>query len=137
MGKFHPHGDAAIYDSLVRMAQDFSLRYPLIKGQGNFGSLDGDSAAASRYTEAKLAPIAIELLQDLEKETVPFLPNFDNSVKEPLVLPGKLPNLLINGSSGIAVGMTTNIPPHNVSEICDATIALIDNPELDINEIIK
>ncbi|MEM3074725.1 MAG: DNA gyrase subunit A [Candidatus Pacearchaeota archaeon] len=137
MGKFHPHGDAAIYDALVRMAQEFSLRYPLIKGQGNFGSLDGDNAAASRYTEAKLSPISIELLDDLEKETVPFISNFDNSLKEPVVLPGKLPNLLINGSSGIAVGMTTNIPPHNLSEVCDAIIALVDNPSISIDELLE
>ncbi len=137
MGKFHPHGDMAIYDALVRMAQNFSLRYPLIKGQGNFGSLDGDSAAASRYTEAKLAKIAVELLQDIDKETVKFIPNFDNSVKEPVVLPGKLPNLLINGSSGIAVGMTTNIPPHNLVEVCDAIIKVIDKPKITIEELMK
>jgi DNA gyrase subunit A len=137
MGKYHPHGDAAIYDSLVRMAQPFSLRYPLIKGQGNFGSMDGDSAAASRYTEAKLNPIATELLQDLEKDTVPFADNFDNSLKEPVMLPGKLPNLLINGSSGIAVGMTTNIPPHNLTEVCDAIIKLIDSPKSDIKDLME
>jgi DNA gyrase subunit A len=135
MGKFHPHGDMAIYDSLVRMAQDFSLRYPLIKGQGNFGSLDGDNAAASRYTEAKLNKISVELLEDIEKETVNFIPNFDNSLKEPIVLPGKLPNLLINGSSGIAVGMTTNVPPHNLNEVCDAIISYIENPEITIQEL--
>lgn len=137
MGKYHPHGDMAIYDSMVRMAQDFSLRYPLVKGQGNFGSLDGDNAAASRYTEAKLNKISVELLEDIEKETVNFIPNFDNSLKEPIVLPGKLPNLLINGSSGIAVGMTTNIPPHNLIEVCDAIIAYIENPEITIEELIK
>jgi len=135
MGKYHPHGDMAIYDSLVRMAQDFSLRYPLIKGQGNFGSLDGDSPAASRYTEAKLAKISTELLQDIDKQTVKFTPNFDNSLKEPSILPGKLPNLLINGSSGIAVGMTTNIPPHNLTEVCDGIIKLIDKPGTDISEL--
>ncbi|VVB78415.1 DNA gyrase subunit A [uncultured archaeon] len=135
MGKFHPHGDMAIYDSMVRMAQDFSLRYPLVHGQGNFGSMDGDGAAASRYTEAKLNPLAVELLQDIEKDTVNMLPNFDNTLKEPVVLPGKLPNLLINGSSGIAVGMTTNIPPHNLREVCDGTIALIDKPEITIDEL--
>lgn len=135
MGKYHPHGDMAIYDSLVRMAQDFSLRYPLVKGQGNFGSLDGDSPAASRYTEAKLAKISNELLQDIDKETVKFIPNFDNSLKEPVVLPGKLPNLLINGSSGIAVGMTTNIPPHNLIEVCDAIIRLIDKPNSSIDDL--
>jgi len=137
MGKFHPHGDAAIYDSLVRMAQEFSLRYPLIKGQGNFGSMDGDSAAASRYTEAKLASIAIELLVDLDKGTVPFVPNFDNSMKEPLLLPGKLPNLLLNGASGIAVGMTTNIPPHNLNEVCDAIIALIEKPDCEVSDLLE
>ena len=137
MGKFHPHGDMAIYDSLVRMAQSWALRYPLVKGQGNFGSMDGDSAAASRYTEAKLAPIATELLQDLEKETVPFAANFDNSLKEPVLLPGKLPNLLLNGSSGIAVGMTTNIPPHNLVELCDAIAALIDKPSLDTKGLME
>jgi len=137
MGKFHPHGDMAIYDSLVRMAQDFSLRYPLVKGQGNFGSLDGDNAAASRYTEAKLSRIANELLQDIDKETVKFIPNFDNSLKEPVVLPGKLPNLLINGSSGIAVGMTTNIPPHNLVEVCDAITKTIDKPKITIDELME
>ena len=137
LGKYHPHGDVAVYDSLVRMAQDFSLRYPLVKGQGNWGSLDGDSAAAMRYTEAKLAKISLELLQDIEKETVKFVPNFDNSLKEPIVLPGKLPNLLINGSSGIAVGMTTNIPPHNLIEVCDAIIKLIDKPETQIKELMN
>jgi DNA gyrase subunit A len=137
MGKFHPHGDMAIYDALVRMAQSFSLRYPLIKGQGNFGSMDGDSAAASRYTEAKLAKISVELLQDIDKETVKFLPNFDNSLKEPVVLPGKLPNLLINGSSGIAVGMTTNIPPHNIVEVCAAIIKTIDKPDITIDQLMK
>jgi len=136
--KYHPHGDAAIYDSLVRMAQNFSLRYPLISGHGNFASIDfPDQPAHMRYTECRLSKISEELLVDIDKDTVDFTPNFDGSMKEPVVLPGKLPNLLINGSSGIAVGMATNIPPHNVSEICDATIALIDNPELDINEIIK
>ena len=137
MGKFHPHGDMAIYDALVRMAQPFSLRYPLVKGQGNFGSLDGDNAAASRYTEAKLGKISVELLQDIDKETVKFIPNFDNSIKEPVVLPGKLPNLLINGSSGIAVGMTTNIPPHNLVEVCDAIIKVIDNPKITIEKLMN
>lgn len=135
MGKFHPHGDIAIYDALVRMAQDFSLRYPLVLGQGNFGSLDGDNAASMRYTEAKLNKLSIELLEDLEKDTVEMLPNFDNSLKEPLILPGKVPNLLINGSSGIAVGMTTNIPPHNLVEVCDGIIAVINKPEISIEEL--
>ena len=137
MGKYHPHGDASIYDALVRMAQDFSLRYPLIHGQGNFGSMDADEAAAMRYTEAKLAKISLELLQDLDKETVPFAGNFDNSLKEPLVLPGKIPNLLINGSSGIAVGMATNIPPHNLIEVCDAIISVIDEPSIEIKELVE
>jgi DNA gyrase subunit A len=137
MGKYHPHGDVAIYDSLVRMAQSFSLRYPLVHGQGNFGSMDGDGAAAQRYTEAKLDKIALELLQDLDKETVPFAGNFDNSLKEPLILPGKLPNLLVNGSSGIAVGMATNIPPHNLVEVCDAIISLIDKPNSEIKDLLE
>ncbi len=137
MGKFHPHGDAAVYDTLVRMAQDFSLRYPLVQGQGNFGSVDGDSAAAMRYTEARLAKIAEELLADLDKETVEFTPNFDNTLKEPLVLPSKLPNLLVNGSSGIAVGMATNIPPHNLNEVADAIIAQIKNPDITIPELLE
>lgn len=137
MGKFHPHGDMAIYDALVRMAQDFSLRYPLIYGQGNFGSIDGFSAAASRYTEAKLAKIAVELLQDIDKETVKFIPNFDNSLKEPVLLPGKLPNLLLNGSSGIAVGMTTSIPPHNLIEVCDAIIKVIDKPDITTDNLLR
>jgi len=130
LGKYHPHGDLAIYDSLVRMAQGFSMRYPLIDGQGNFGSVDGDSAAAMRYTEVRLSKLAEEMLADIEKETVGFAPNFDATLKEPLVLPAKLPNLLVNGSSGIAVGMATNIPPHNLGEICDALAALIDKPDL-------
>lgn len=137
MGKFHPHGDMAIYDALVRMAQDFSLRYPLIHGQGNFGSMDGDGAAASRYTEAKLSKMGVSLLEDLDKETVKFAPNFDNSLEEPELLPGKVPNLLINGSSGIAVGMATNIPPHNLTEVCDAIAALIDKPAMTIDELMQ
>jgi DNA gyrase subunit A len=136
MGKFHPHGDAAVYDTLVRMAQDFSLRYPLVQGQGNFGSVDGDNAAAMRYTEARLAKIAEELLADLDKETVDFIPNFDNTLKEPLVLPSKLPNLLVNGSAGIAVGMATNIPPHNLNEVSKAIIAQIRNPDITIPELL-
>ncbi|MFC1727864.1 DNA gyrase subunit A [Nanoarchaeota archaeon] len=137
LGKYHPHGDTAVYDSLVRMAQSFSLRYPLVQGQGNFGSVDGDNAAAMRYTEAKLAKIAEELLEDIKKETVDFVPNFDGSLKEPAVLPAKLPNLLINGTSGIAVGMATNIPPHNIIEVIDAATALIDNPELSIPDLMN
>ena len=129
LGKYHPHGDSSVYDAMVRMVQDFSLRYPLVDGQGNFGSVDGDSAAAYRYTEARLTHMAIELLADIDKETVKFIPNFDGSVNEPSVLPARAPNLLINGSSGIAGGMATNIPPHNLTEVVDAVIALIDNPD--------
>ena len=137
MGKYHPHGDAAIYDTMVRMAQHFSRRYTLVDGQGNFGSVDGDPAAAMRYTEARLSAIAGELLADIEKETVKFVPNYDGSMKEPSVLPAKLPNLLVNGSSGIAVGMATNIPTHNLGEVCDATIAVINNPDLETKELMK
>jgi len=137
MGKFHPHGDSAIYDTLVRMAQDFSLRYTLIDGQGNFGSVDGDNAAAMRYTECRLQKITAEMLGDLEKETVDFQPNYDGKEQEPTVLPTKFPNLLVNGSSGIAVGMATNIPPHNLSEVIDGTLALLKKPETDIEELIK
>jgi len=135
MGKLHPHGDAAIYDALVRLAQDFSMRYPLIDGQGNFGSVDGDSAAAMRYTEARLTAIAAEMLADIDKQTVDFAENYDGQHREPTILPAKLPNLLINGSSGIAVGMATNIPPHHLGEIVDATIALIDDPELTSDDL--
>ena len=137
IGKYHPHGDTAVYDTMVRMAQDFSLRYPLIDGQGNFGSVDGDNAAAMRYTEVRMAKIAHELLADLDKETVDFGPNYDGSEQEPLVLPTKIPNLLINGSSGIAVGMATNIPPHNLTDICTALFALLDDPEIDIESLIN
>ncbi len=137
LGKYHPHGDAAVYDSLVRMVQDFSLRYPLVDGQGNFGSIDGDNAAAYRYTEARLTPIATELLEDLEKGTVDFVPNFDDRLEEPTVLPARLPNLLVNGSSGIAVGMATNIPPHNLREVVDACIHLVDNPDAEIIELTR
>ncbi len=136
IGKYHPHGDTAVYDTIVRMAQDFSLRYPLIDGQGNFGSVDGDNAAAMRYTEIRMARIAHELLADIEKETVDFGPNYDGSEHEPLVLPAKIPNLLINGSSGIAVGMATNIPPHNLNEVVNALLALLDKPDLTIDELI-
>jgi len=132
IGKYHPHGDTSIYDSLVRMAQDFSLRYPLVYGQGNFGSIDGDPPAAYRYTEAKLMKISEELLQDIDKDTVKMVPNFDDSTTEPDLLPGKLPTLMLNGASGIAVGMATNIPPHNLTEVCDAIIAYIKNPEITI-----
>ncbi|MEM7368252.1 MAG: DNA gyrase subunit A [Bacteroidota bacterium] len=132
LGKFHPHGDSAVYDTMVRMAQAWTLRYPLVDGQGNFGSMDGDNAAAMRYTEARLQRVAEELLSDLEKNTVDFRPNFDDSLTEPTVLPARIPNLLVNGASGIAVGMATNMPPHNLTEVVDATVAYIDNPEIDI-----
>ena len=137
IGKYHPHGDTAVYDTIVRMAQGFSLRYPLVDGQGNFGSIDGDSPAAMRYTEIKMERISAEMLNDIEKETVEFGPNYDDSLKEPLLLPAKIPNLLINGSSGIAVGMATNIPPHNLNEIITGIIALIDNPEITIKGLMK
>src|SRR5271170_4685307 len=137
MGRFHPHGNAAIYDALVRMAQPFNMRYPLVDGQGNFGSVDGDPPAAERYTEARLSRIAAELLADIDKETVDFRPNYDESEVEPEVLPARVPNLLINGSAGIAVGMATNVPPHNLREIIDATIALIRNPETPLAKIME
>ena len=137
LGKYHPHGDSAVYDSMVRMVQVFSLRYPLVDGQGNFGSVDGDSAAAYRYTEARLTPIAVQLLDDIEKNTVAFAANFDDRLEEPTVLPSKLPNLLINGSSGIAVGMATNIPPHNLREVADAVTHLVDNPECEVSDLRK
>jgi DNA gyrase subunit A len=137
LGKYHPHGDTAVYDSMVRMAQEFSLRYPLVDGQGNFGSVDGDSAAAMRYTEARLSPIAIQMLQDIEKDTVQFGPNFDDSLKEPLVLPSRFPNLIVNGSSGIAVGMATNMPPHNLSEVIDGIVEVIDKPEVSPEHLMK
>ncbi|MDD5248575.1 MAG: DNA gyrase subunit A [Rhodocyclaceae bacterium] len=137
IGKYHPHGDTAVYDTIVRMAQDFSLRYMLVDGQGNFGSVDGDNAAAMRYTEVRMARIGHELLADIDKETVDFGPNYDGSENEPLILPARIPNLLINGSSGIAVGMATNIPPHNLGEVVDACLAVLDNPAIDIEELIK
>ena len=137
LGKYHPHGDSSVYDAIVRMVQDFSLRYPLVDGQGNFGSVDGDSAAAYRYTEARLTRIAMEMLADIDKNTVDFAPNFDDRLQEPTVLPSAVPNLLINGSSGIAVGMATNIPPHNIGEVVNATIALIDNPDLEVSDLRK
>ncbi|NYE57606.1 DNA gyrase subunit A [Carboxydothermus ferrireducens] len=137
LGKFHPHGDVAVYDAMVRMAQDFSTRYPLIDGHGNFGSVDGDSAAAMRYTEARMAKITVEMLRDIDKETVDFMPNYDNSTKEPVVLPSRIPNLLVNGSSGIAVGMATNIPPHNLREVIDGVVKMIDDPEVEIGELMK
>src|SRR5436189_3497415 len=128
LGKYHPHGDVALYDALVRMVQEFSLRYPLVDGQGNYGSVDGDPPAAMRYTEARLAKIAHEMLADIDRDTVDFVPNFDESEREPMVLPTRIPNLLINGSSGIAVGMATNIPPHNLSEVIDGLVMLVDDP---------
>ncbi len=135
LGKFHPHGDTAVYDALARMAQDFSLRYPFIFGQGNWGSIDGDRQAAMRYTECRLMSISMELLQDIDKETVKFIPNYDNSLKEPSLLPGKLPTLMLNGATGIAVGMATNIPPHNITEVCDAIISCIKKPSISIEEL--
>jgi DNA gyrase subunit A len=137
IGKYHPHGDTAVYDTIVRMAQDFSLRYMLVDGQGNFGSVDGDNAAAMRYTEIRMAKIAHELLADIDKETVDFGPNYDGSEHEPLIMPARIPNLLINGSSGIAVGMATNIPPHNINEVLDACFALLKNPETTVDELIE
>src|SRR6266851_3435221 len=135
IGKYHPHGDMAVYDTNVRMAQEFSLRYPLIDGQGNFGSIDGDPPAAMRYTETRLAKIAHEMLADIDKETVDFSPNFDESLQEPTVLPTRIPNLIVNGSAGIAVGMATNIPPHNLGEVVDALVMLVDNPGTTIPEL--
>ena len=140
IGKYHPHGDSAVYETMVRMAQDFSLRYMLVDGHGNFGSIDGDAAAAMRYTEARLSKIAMELLRDINKETIDFVPNYDGEEQEPSVLPARFPNLLVNGVSGIAVGMATNIPPHNLGEVIDGTQALIQNPDitsLDLMEYIK
>ncbi|HHM01454.1 MAG TPA: DNA gyrase subunit A, partial [Caldithrix abyssi] len=137
LGKYHPHGDSAVYDTMVRMVQDFSLRYPLIDGQGNFGSVDGDSPAAMRYTEVRMKQIAEELLADLDKNTVKMTRNFDDSLDEPTVLPAKIPNLLVNGSSGIAVGMATNIPPHNLREVANAIKALIENPDMDILSLME
>src|ERR671934_2529103 len=141
MGKYHPHGDVALYDALVRLAQDFSMRYPLVDGQGNFGSVDGDAPAAMRYTEARLHRLAEELLADIDKDTVDFGPNFDDSLEEPLVLPARVPNMLLNGTAGIAVGMATNIPPHNLGELTDAIIFLIDNydtmDDIPLDELMK
>ena len=137
MGKYHPHGDSSVYDALVRLAQEFTISFPLVDGHGNFGSVDGDSAAAMRYTEARLTKLAAEMLKDLDKETVDFIPNFDGSEEEPTVLPARYPNLLVNGSDGIAVGMATNIPPHNLAEVIDGTIAMIDNPEITVDELME
>ena len=137
IGKYHPHGDIAVYDTIVRMAQDFSMRYMLVDGQGNFGSVDGDNAAAMRYTEVRMAKLAHELLADLDKETVDWVPNYDGTEQIPAVMPTKIPNLLVNGSSGIAVGMATNIPPHNLTEVVDGCLALIDNPELTVDDLMQ
>ncbi|MBO5364755.1 MAG: DNA gyrase subunit A, partial [Clostridia bacterium] len=137
LGRYHPHGDASVYDALVRMAQDFSLRYPTIDGHGNFGSVDGDGAAAYRYTEARMSKLSLHLLTDIEKETVDFMPNFDESRKEPIVLPSRFPHLLVNGSNGIAVGMATNIPPHNLTEVINGIVALVDNPDISIDELME
>src|SRR5206468_9403625 len=137
MKSFHPHGDAAIYATLVRLAQSFSMRYPLVDGQGNFGNIDGYSAAAQRYTECRLARMATELLRDIDADTVDFKPNYDESRKEPVALPSRFPNLLVNGSTGIAVGMATNIPPHNLGEVIDALVALIDDPAADVEKLSK
>src|SRR3990172_3901917 len=135
MGKYHPHGDSPVYEAMVRLAQPFTMRYRLVDGQGNFGSVDNDPPAAMRYTEARLTQIAMELLADIDKNTVDFVPNFDDSLTQPFVLPAKLPNLLANGASGISVGMATNIPPHNLTELCDAIAHLIDNPEASMEEL--
>jgi DNA gyrase subunit A len=137
IGKYHPHGDTAVYGTIVRLVQDFSMRYPLIDGQGNFGSIDGDNAAAMRYTEIRMDKMSEDILSDLDKETVEWVPNYDDSLMEPSVLPTRIPNLLINGSSGIAVGMATNIPPHNLSEVTKGLMALLDNEDLSINELMK
>ena len=137
MGKYHPHGDTSIYDALARMAQDFSMNVPLIDGQGNFGSIDGDGPAAMRYTEARLAPIALEMLRDLDKDTVPFQLNFDDSQKEPVLLPARFPNLLVNGSTGIAVGIATNIPPHNLGECIEGTVYRMQHPDCTLEEVMK
>lgn len=137
IGKYHPHGDTAVYDALVRMAQDFSMRYPSIDGQGNFGSIDGDGAAAMRYTEARMTILAEELLRDIDKDTVDFVPNYDDSMSEPDVLPARVPNLLLNGSSGIAVGMATNIPPHSLNELVDGLLYLLDHKDASLEDLMQ
>ena len=137
LGRYHPHGDASVYDALVRMAQDFSLRYPMVDGHGNFGSIDGDPPAAYRYTEARMSKMSLNMLTDIDKDTVDFVPNYDDRLKEPVVLPSRLPNLLVNGSTGIAVGMATNIPPHNLGEVIDGVCALIDNPDLTLEDLLR
>ncbi|MBU4479820.1 DNA gyrase subunit A, partial [Patescibacteria group bacterium] len=137
LGKYHPHGDVAVYDSMVKMTQDFTMRYPLVMGQGNFGSIDGDSPAAMRYTEAKMSKMSNEILRDIEKDTVDFIPNYDGTIKEPRVLPSAVPNVLLNGTLGIAVGMATNIPPHNLNEVVEATIHLIDNKDATTEDLLQ
>ena len=137
IGKFHPHGDQSVYDALVRLAQDFSVRYPMVDGQGNFGNIDGDNAAAMRYTEARLTPVAELMLEGLEENAVDFRPTYSGETEEPVVMPSNFPNLLANGSSGIAVGMATNIPPHNVAELCDAMEVLIDTPDCEVKDLLK
>ena len=137
LGRYHPHGDASVYDAMVRMAQDFSMRYPTVDGHGNFGSVDGDGAAAYRYTEARMSKLSLNMLTDIDKETVDFMPNFDESRQEPVVLPSRIPHLLVNGSDGIAVGMATKIPPHNLGEVIDGVIALIDNPDITVDELME
>ncbi|HAH79395.1 MAG TPA: DNA gyrase subunit A, partial [Ruminococcaceae bacterium] len=137
LGRYHPHGDASVYDALVRLAQDFSMRYMLVDGHGNFGSVDGDPPAAYRYTEARMSRVAVEMLQDIDKDTVDFQPNYDDRLKEPVVLPSHFPNLLVNGSTGIAVGMATNIPPHNMGEVIDGVCTLIDNPDAGLDDLMQ
>ena len=137
LGRYHPHGDASVYDALVRLAQDFSMRYMLVDGHGNFGSVDGDPPAAYRYTESRMSKVAVEMLQDIDKETVDFMPNYDDRLKEPVVLPSHFPNLLVNGSTGIAVGMATNIPPHNMGEVIDGMCCLIDHPDASLDELMQ
>ncbi len=137
LGKYHPHGDTAVYDAMVRLAQDFNTRYMLVEGQGNFGSVDGDGAAAMRYTEARMSKITLSLIGEIDKDTVDFMPNFDETLMQPTVLPSRFPNLLVNGSSGIAVGMATNIPPHNLTEVINAAICLMDNPDASLDDLME
>ena len=137
LGKYHPHGDSSVYDAMVRLAQDFSTHYLLVEGQGNFGSVDGDGAAAMRYTEARLSKLSMEMVRDIEKETVDFYPNFDETLMQPAVMPSRFPNLLVNGSSGIAVGMATNIPPHNLGEVIDGVVCMLDNPDCTVDDLMK
>ncbi|MBQ2833721.1 MAG: DNA gyrase subunit A, partial [Clostridia bacterium] len=137
LGKYHPHGDSSVYGALVRLAQDFATRYPLVDGQGNFGSVDGDGAAAMRYTEARMSKLNLQMLADIDKETVDFVPNFDETLMQPTVMPSRYPNLLVNGSSGIAVGMATNIPPHNLGEVIDGVVKLIENPDVTSQELME